>query len=447
MAIRSRASNSVNTFDALTISSEIPVLGGNTRQMYSAVFGTFEDDRKWVPCILGGYVFVVDPANVMNGEATLADIEWYTQTPIENDYATGRITNPGAEVLNDVDVIDPDTGAVTHEAAWRSVDFLISDGSNSPWCSNVPAHCLIIHKNMPSETSMTLYAVLKFIDKRTGLTVRRLETKDIGTSGFNDEATVLRGPSGGELLIDAMAIPDTVPAGQTVLDIAWMRSISVQMVGAEGDVPDAKACYLWTKEDTTTTLGYRPFTDDEILALNLQGVQTKTLTYDARMITTETLRMRCYACRRDEDDAWSTPLDADNPFYDYRVTAELNNKVTGDPVQKLGFVQDIGMTKQVKYSMDLRYNGHPMQNAKMCLFLIHWFSTGRVNIDGSYVYVKNDMGYGPDIAFRPCDYGYTYADGYKVDALIETYAGCVPVKDGNSFVTSENRLVISPKYE
>lgn len=45
-------------------------------------------------CILGGKVFVNDPANLMNGWATLTGIEWYTQMPIDGDYQTGRIVNP-----------------------------------------------------------------------------------------------------------------------------------------------------------------------------------------------------------------------------------------------------------------------------------------------------------------------------------------------------------------
>lgn len=447
MAIKSRTSHSQQVFDALTLSSEITVRDGNPRQMYSAALGTFEDDRRYVPCILGGFVFVSDPAGVMNGVAQLTDIEWYTQLPIENDYVTGRITNPSAEILEDTDVIDPDTGAVTHEALWRSADFLISDGSDSPWCSNVPKDCLIIHKNMPADTSMTIYGVLKFIDQRTGDIIRRLESKDIGTSGFNDEATVLRGPSGAEIMIDALAIPDAVPAGQTILDIPWTQRISVQLVGAEGNVPDTEACYQWVVEDSDAVAGWRAFSELEIAAMRITGENTKSLTYDARMITTETIRMRCFAARREEGEAWSSPIGRDNPFYDYRVTAELNGKLTADPVQLRGAVQDPGMSKQVEYTMDLRYNGKAVPARKKCLFLVHWFSSGRVLRNGSYVYERNDMGYGPKLMFFPCDYGYTYADGFMVNAEVETYKGCAVVMSSNSYVRQGDNIVIAPTYD
>ena len=194
--IKSRTNTNDQVFDALSLSAEIAVLGGSVRQMYYTTEKTYEDDRKWVPCILGGKVFVNDPANLMNGWATLTGIEWYTQMPIDGDYQTGRIVNPSQEILDDVDIYDPETGELTHEAAWRSENYLISDGSDAPWCDNVPDMCLIVHRNVPQLTAIPIYAVLKFTDVRTGLTVRVERSIDFSTEVYNTEMTVMKGDSG-----------------------------------------------------------------------------------------------------------------------------------------------------------------------------------------------------------------------------------------------------------
>ena len=92
--IRSKTNTSEQTFDAFSLNKEITILGGSPRQMFYTNEQTYEDDRRYVPCILGGYVFVNDPSELMTGEQELTDIEWYTQMPIDGDYNTGRIVNP-----------------------------------------------------------------------------------------------------------------------------------------------------------------------------------------------------------------------------------------------------------------------------------------------------------------------------------------------------------------
>ena len=273
--IRSRTNSGEQSFDALSLSADIVILGGSTRQMFYTTEGTFEDDRKYVPCILGGKVYVNDPSNIMTGWATLTDIEWYDQVPIDGDYVTGRITNPAQSVLDDVDVYDEETGELTHEAAWRSSDYLISDGSDSAWCSNVPNFCLIVRKNVPQLTAMPLYGVLKFVDTRTGLTIRVTRTIDFTTEQYNTEMVVMKGDSGDEVLLDPLSFSDTIPAGKNILDIKWTRTVNAQLIGTDGNVPDNEACYLWCTEDSSTVTGWRPFTDDEIEALQLTGVKRK----------------------------------------------------------------------------------------------------------------------------------------------------------------------------
>lgn len=441
--IRSRDKQSDNSFDGLIQSSKIVVLSGNPRQIFTPIPapGSWEDDHRLVPLVLGGHVSVADPASIMSGDATLSGIEWYTQMPIEGDYATGRISNPST--------------IPTAAESYRQIDYLISDGSGAAWCSGVQRDCLIIHKNIPAGTGQTIFGVLKFIDRRTGDEKRVLRSFPIGTSGFDNESVVLKGPEPSEIMIDALAVPDTVPSGKTVLDIPWTRTVAVQLDGAEGDVPDGEACYLWTIQDGGN---YREFTAAEADILNIQGQKAKVLTLDARMVV-GTLSLRCYACRREEGAAWIDPRNADNPVYDCRVTQSMNNNITADPVQKAGALQDPLMTKRCLYDLDIRYGGKPVPNIKKCLFRVNWFTVGRVTRNGSTVHVKNDMGWGHDMSFVPSEKGYTYAAGYSVHAEVLTFAGCRPVvlggttvreetsQQNSNCVTRDGRLVIVPTYK
>ncbi|MBR0263915.1 MAG: hypothetical protein IJQ60_08525 [Prevotella sp.] len=438
---RSRTNTSQQVFDALSISAEITILGGSLKQMFYTAQKSYEDDRKWIPCILGGYVFVKDPAGVVNGEVALSGIEWYNQTPVDGDYSTGRIVNPSQEVLDDTDTYDPETGEMTHEAAWRSVDYLISDGSNSEWCSGVPANCLIVHKNVPQMSTMTVFAVLKFVDTRTALTMRVLRHVEFSTEAYNNDEVMIKGDSGDEVLLDPLSLPDTVPAGQQIIDIPWMRTVSAQLYGSEGNIADAKACYLWLIADNTTALGWRPFTADEKLVMNITGEQTKTLSLDARMICGE-LRLRCYGCRRDEGDPWSSPLVYENaPFYEMQFTMTINDTWNADPVQRMGASQKPDMMSLCAYDMNIRYNGVDVPDNKRCLFLVHWW-TQDLKTGTTY-----DMGWGPNLLFVPANYGFDYLDGFVTFADVLCYSHHAIVKSGNDVVTQDEKIVISPVYE
>jgi hypothetical protein len=467
MAIRSRRNESQQHFDALSISAEIVILGGSTRQMYYTVEKTYEDDRRFIPCILGGYVCTNDPDNIMTGEQPLNDIEWYNQMPVDGDYTTGRITNPSDEVLNDVDVIDPVTGEVTHEAAWRAYEYLISDGSNRPWCEDVPALCLIVRKNFPALTATSVYGVLKFLDQRTGTTVRKPCNEEFSTEVYNTDMTTMRGDSGDEIQINPLSIKDTIPIGKTIIDIPWTRTIGAQLQGEEGDVADAQSCYLWMVEEPDSSIapsGWLEFNELELAVLVINGHKTRSLSIDARMVH-GSLALRCMGCRREEGDEWIDPRTKDDsPFYETRITMVTPGSTSGskrkpagdataaqdvlnsegvflaDPVQTTGNHQNIAMNIPCHYDMQLRYNGHDVPQNKRSLFLIHWWGQ---NLKTGVI---NSFGYGPSLDFVPNQHGYTFPDGFVVWAEIDVLQCFGVVKSGSSVVMSDNTIVINGIY-
>lgn len=467
--IRSRTNQSEMVFDALSMTGEITILGGSVRQMYYTNEETYEDDRRYVPCILGGYVYVNDPSGVMNGEVTLSDIEWYTRMPIENDYSTGRITNPSQQILNDVDVVDPTTGEITHEAAWRAYDYLISDGSNRPWCSNVPSKCLIVRKNVPQLTTMSVYGVLKFVDRRTGLTVRLLKSIDFSTEVYNTEVVTIRGDGGDEIQFDPLSFTDTIPSGKTIIDIPWTRTVRAQLQGSEGDVADAEACYLWLIEESDTTIapnGWREFDEIEVEGMSISGQKTKNLSLDVRMLNGSVV-LRCYGCRRESGAAWVSPLtDENNPFYEVRLTMVLPGMASGsqrkpqgsstqaqnilmsegtfvaEPIQVKGNVQNTSMSIPCLYEMRLRYNGHEVPENKRSLFVFYWYGqnlkTGAVKF----------LGCGPTISFVPNQQGFSFPEGFVVwaDVSVMTHMTVVYGYDSYNIVNGQLVGVGTPKY-
>lgn len=424
---RSRTTRNEQHFDALTMSGNLTILGGSTRQMFYVAGQTYEDDRRWVPCILGGSVYVNDPAGAMSGETALTGIEWYTQVPDENDASQGRITNPDASVL-------------ANEEAWRTVDFLISDGSDADWCEDVPEGCLIVHKNVAALASMTIYGVLKFLDTRTGRTVRYLCSKEFTTEVYNNEQVVMKGDSGDTLLLDPMAFSDTVPEGKTLIDVPWMRTLNAALVGSEGNLPDSEACYQWLVADSTSATGFREFTEDEIEAMNISGMRTGRLSLDVRLLTGDT-RLRCYGKRRFEGDAWSNPATGDNPFYECTVVLTMNQNFNFVPTIRRGADPGVGMNKVCEYEMSLYYNNRPVPDEKKCLFTVKWKAE---NLRNGTVSV---LGWGQIIEFIPSDFSLPYPEGMNVFGEVYTYAGCKVVVQDGKWLVQDGALMIAPTYE
>jgi hypothetical protein len=328
---------------------------------------------------------------------------------------------------------------LTHEAAWRLCDYLISDGSDAAWCNNVPAMCLIVRKNVPQLTALPIYGVLKFTDQRTGLTVRVQRSIDFSTELYNTEMITIKGDSSDEVLLDPLSFTDTIPSGKTILDIPWTRTIKAQLVGTNGDVPDSQACYLWCTEDSTTVTGWRPFTEDEIIAMQLTGFKTKVLTVDARMIGSK-FRVRCYGCRKEESEAWKSPLDEINPFYTTQLTMTLNDTLHADPVQTAGAKLDPTMSTPASYEMNISYNNKPVPQNKRCLFLVHWKAQ---DMKTGTVY---NMGTSNNLTFVPKDKGFSFPEGFSVWADISTFNGCaIVVQDGKKVVQDDKQLM-SPTF-
>lgn len=460
--IRSNRQQSRITVDALTISADIKLLQGSPNQIYYAATGDFESDRKWVPCILYGSVYTFDPSGYMTGFQTLTGIDWYTDVPAPDSYESNRISNPGSSVLNAVDTENT-------PAAWRSTDFLISDGSNAPWCSGVPKWGLIIHKNVPHNETMQVYGILKFLDRRTGVELKKIVSQKFATEYFDNLSLRVEGNHGEDWITDPVTAPEPTTSGNDILDERWVRALSAQLKRGDNSVPDAEACYLWVTRDAAASngTGWRALTADEQKALVIQGINTKSLQIDARMVTGQ-LFLRCYAKQRENGAAWSDPFSVNNPFYECRLTQRfiacgthderIGNEVVqvaGDRMsvvvaQTAGFQQDKNMGSVCRYAASILYNNKPVPANKLGLFLITWIgtdaTTGAVRV----------LGEGPSLQFTPKDKGYSYPKGFSVHAEVMTLESCALVTDDadddviivdDDSVDGSETVIFDPVYE
>lgn len=436
--IRSRKQQSENVLDGLVVGGSIFPLQGSNSQIYYGATEEWESDRRYVPCILFGAVNTSDPSDVMNGEQALTGIEWYTDVPT-GDLLTYRIKNPAADILSATD----SQGA---PAAWRSIDYLISDGSNDPWCAGVPEWGLIVHKNVPHNTTMQLFAVLKFIDKRTGVTVRKVASIGFATEYFDNVSLRVEGNRPEDWVMDPIAAPEPLASGHDILDEPWTRTFAAQLKRGDNDVPDAEACYLWVVKDTTEALGWRRMTSDERNLLGISSDTVKQISLDTRIVM-DGISLRCYAKLRPSAAAWSSPLGSSNPFWECRMTMKMSDNMSVVTKQTAGFDQDTKMDKTCRYTAEILYNNKPVPANKYGLFRIIWIGTNMSN--GALLTV----GEGRTCQFVPKKFGFTFPAGFAVHAeayVLKTCAIVTDDSDSNCIIvddTNQNEVIIDGVYE
>lgn len=435
--IKSVTTESYQNYDGLLLAAEITNPGGSKRQIYSVGTDTYEDDRQLVPCILYGDMVVKDPA-VPEMTFGMEGIDWWTDVP-DDTKPERKIVNPSSVILDDLDVTDPDTGETIHRAAWRDCDYLISDGSERPWCTDVPAGALIIRKNVEARTSMTIYARLKSTDPRSMTEITVVRHTNLTTEAFDDASVYISGSWGKQLVFDPLTLPEPA-AGTSIFDTPWERTVSVRLHGAEGAVALADSCFQWLIGDLTTPTGWRKMTDIEKTAYGISDDTAADLTIDLRCLYGE-VKLRCYGCRLPDDGNWTDPSLTENPFYDTSLVLKVNRDVYPMPVMEAGAQQERDMSVPVRFDMKYRYGNTQLADSKDELFRNFWKGQ---NIR---THQKFSLGAGPKLSFRPCDYGVGYGDGFSVGCDVAVYAGCRPVINNGSIVVNDGKMVISPTFE
>lgn len=404
--IRSKTNQTDITLDALTVFAELHALQGYTSQIFYEVSGTYESDRRYTPLILFPDLYVNDPASAMTGIPAITGIEWYSDAPKktasgEDDTVTNRISNPSAEVLADPDL-------------YRNTDYLISDGSGEAWCAGVPKWGLIVHKNVPYLTGQQIFAVVKFLDTRTNTIVRKQCSISLGTEYYNDISYSITGDRGKEWVMDPIAFPEPLTAGNNITAESWLRTINAQFKLKDEAVADAEASYLWLVRDSSSANGWREFTSAETNKLLVSGAKTKSLTLDIRYID-HNLSLRCYAASRENGAAWASPFADGNPFYEVNLVIEMSQELNAHIVQTKGFDQNFDMNKTCHYDIQLKYGQQDVPTAKAGLFRVTWKAIDRKT------FATQTLGTGMSIEFNPSAKGFSFPEGFGVYAEVCTY--------------------------
>jgi hypothetical protein len=377
-----------------------------------------------------GQFFVNDPLGEVPSQPAVSGIEWYSDAPLPNDYNTNRIKNPDDPAIYK----DPDR--------WRNVDFLISDGSDEDWCRGVPQYGLIVHKNLRYPNAMQIYGVIKFIDSRTGNTVRKQCSINLSSDAIQDNNIMVEGNRGDEWVLDPLNFPEPLTSGNDITEEPWLRTLSAQLRFDGNDIADSEASYLWVVKDETTQEGWREFNEVEKGLLLKTSPDARELTIDARFINRLTsLSVRCYACLKSSE---REPFNGLNPYYECRVKIEMNETLVPKILMTEGFEPVPGMNYRCSHIIKLSYGSREIPENKLGLFQIHWYGTNR------RTFVKREIGVGNSLSFVPADFGYEFPYGFSVYAGVAVWCCLALVKDGDNYVVSDhdsNEIVVSNVYE
>ena len=402
--IRSKTTTANAALDGLTILGYLTKLRGSEVQTYRESTGEYEDDRRLIPCVLMGAFGVSDPAGIVDSLPIISGIEWYDGEPQKladgsDDLVTHRIKNPASIPA------DP-----------SSVDYLISDGSDAEWCQGVPEFGLIIHKNVEMLTTQPIYAVIKFLDTRTGTTVRKLCSTNLTCEYGNDLAMTVVGDHGEAWVMDPIGIREPLTAGNDVTAEPWLRTYGAQLRQIGENIPDSKACYLWVVRDKSVPGEWREFNASETGTLLRSAANGKQLTLDLRYAGSN-LTIRCYANQREEGDEWSNPVGDGNPYYECRINVELNRELDARITQTAGYEQSMSMDTPCSFSLSMVYGNKTVADNKLGLFSVTWRA---VNLQ---TFATVTLGTGMSVTFTPADKGFSYTYGFGVYAEVRTFMG------------------------
>lgn len=398
MPLKTRPQSVITTVDPLSLHYGINAVSGNTVQTYNNESKEYEPDRTLVPLILSPYVEVYDPAKVQNGKQALTAVEWYDGVPAK-DYSN-RIT--------------------------AGEDYEIGDGT----VTGFPANALKVKKNVPADSPIQIYCIVKFTDKRTQQTVRVEMNVKLYTTVYesrNYKVTLDCPPS---WKIDPLKETD------------WQHTLTAQLYSGSTAVDDAHAAYWWQVRDENGAWREITSEDEELwLTCKSNGIFTKTLTFDARMMKASAFRVRAAYF----DSKRPVTPDDDAIVAETFINMEMPSSLSVEQMQTKGARQAYDFSTKVGFKTELFDNRATVTDTQANeLFQIRW--KGRSAKAGSS---ETFIDSGKNIEFVPKDKGFDPSALVSVWADISVYEKhAVLTDDAGKFITDDNgAIIIIPTYE
>lgn len=398
MALKTKQQSVFTTVDPLSLHYGIETVSGNNVQTYNNESKEYEPDRTLVPLILMPYVDAIDPEKKQGGRQTLTAVEWYDGVP-EKDYSN-RIT--------------------------AGTDYEIGDGT----VTGFPESALKIKKNIPADTPMQIFCIAKFTDVRTQQTVRVEMSVKVYTVVYESRNYKVTTDCPPSWKIDPLK------------ETTWQHTITAQLYSGSEPVDDAHAAYWWQVREESGQWREITSEDEELwITCKKNGVFTKTLTFDARIVKAASFRVRAayYDTERPV-----TPSD-DSIIAEALVNVEMPSSLTAEQMQTMGARVASDFSTKVGYKVEMFDNRKTVSEVQAGeLFQIRW--KGKSAKTGSS---EKFIDSGKSVDFIPKDCGFDASAVVSVWAEISVYEkyAVLTDNDGKTVTDDDGRIIIVPTYE
>ena len=398
MPYKTRSQSVFTTVDPLSLHYGIETVSGNNVQTYNNESKEYEPDRALVPLILMPYVEAIDPEKKQGGRQTLTAVEWYDGVPAK-DYSN-RIT--------------------------AGTDYEIGDGT----VTGYPKNALKIKKNVPADTPMQIFCIAKFTDVRTQQTVRVEMSAKVYTVVYESRNYKVTADCPPSWKIDPLK------------ETSWLHTITAQLYSGSEPVGDAHAAYWWQVKENGGQWREITADDEEVwITCKKDGVFTKTLTFDARMVKAASFRVRAayYDTERPV-----TPAD-DSIVCETLVNVEMPASLSAEQIQTKGARVASDFSTKVGYKVEMFDNRNTVSDVQAGeLFQIRW--KGKSSKTGSS---EKFIDSGKSVEFIPKDCGFDASAVVSVWAEISIYEkyAVLTDDDGKTVTDDDGKIIIVPTYE
>lgn len=402
MAINSQPKQIKLYTEPLSINAEINIISGNPVQTYNEDTSEYEPDRTLVPLVLMPSVYAYDPESETSSERTVTSVEWYDGVPKSDK----------SNLISD------------------GTDYELGDGTEE----GIPNGALVVNKNIPTSTPKEIYAIFYFTDTRYNKSIEVERSIKLYSTMYYSNNYSLR-------IIDQPATWTINPLNE-VADTttgAWLHTITAQLYKGKDAVEDAHAAYWWQIfKDGEWVEVTADDIDFFLECKDSSGNFTKTLKFDARMITN--VSFRCVASYYDTSRPSQPASDANAAQTTVKVEMPRTLKV--DVVQTKGVKVKSDMSTEVSFTCNLSYNKAEIGTDKDGLFRFTWY--GKSTATGSS---EKKIGSGRTITFVPSQIGFPSGNPVSVYVKVEFYKCYAVVVDDDEYISDDDgNLVIDMVY-
>lgn len=396
MAIKTQSKDISVHVDPLSFNAGIQILSGSHVQTYSQADAEYLPDRSAVPCLLMPHFESYDPEGKMNGEQTIASVEWYEGAPKAD--GSNRITA-------------------------ETTGYIIGD-------TDCPALSLKVNKNFDANAPISIYCIFYVTDKRTNknMTIERsVEFYTNMVFGTQTSLKLINQPQ--TWIVDPLKVVRDEQG-------RWMQEITAQLFFGEDAVDDANAAYKWQIWDAASK-AWREFSEEELALLvsgqDENGYWGKTLYVDARFVREATFRCSAMYYEDTYPEAFSSDLLRVTTTMKVGLPESLSIRIQ----QMAGAKVSADMSTTVAFNCYINANSRPIAEDRYDLFQVDWYAkSGRSGVADKLI------GRSRNITFKPSSLNFDVNYAISIYAVVKCYAVTAVVTDDSTWVVNSDGAVV-----